>query len=128
MNNLPSYPFPTPCPLMTASHANKSLSLMGPSLSMPFRSSAGSECQLSSSLMRRRAAPRAADDVADIFFFFNLFFFSFFARDDGDGGDDGDDGWWLVVGTAAGAGKQDVLGLSMAVVVVFSVLPTPVSQ
>lgn len=60
--NLPSYPFPTPCPLTTASHRNKSDSLMGPSLSMPFLSSGASACQLSSSLMRRRAAPREEED------------------------------------------------------------------
>lgn len=63
---VPSYPFPIPRPLITASQANKFSSLTGPSLSIPL-SSFRSARQTSSSLMSRLTAPRPSEDDFDFF-------------------------------------------------------------
>lgn len=89
--NVPSYPPPSPLPLITVSHVSRSLSLMGPSRSMPFSSSA-SECHVLSSLIRRLVAVReeeeeeeGAADVADIW----------------------DWSWWLCSGSRDESGNPD---------------------
>ena len=71
----PSYPAPTPRPLITASQLSSSPSFTGPNRSMPFSSFDSMLCHVSSSLIRRLVALREEEppppdreclDVVDI--------------------------------------------------------------